>query len=90
MTEAKMKRLIVAITVGAVLLITILCSVMVFGIIKISNEKRAIAELEAEIARYNQLIETEKDTYEARSTLYWIQTRAFELGYVLDDSINLG
>jgi peptidoglycan hydrolase CwlO-like protein len=63
---------------------------MAFGIIKINNEKRAIAELEAEIARYNQLIETEKDTYEARSSLYWIRTRAFELGYVLDDSINLG
>ncbi|MBQ8426643.1 MAG: hypothetical protein IJX16_02650 [Clostridia bacterium] len=86
MTEEKLKRLIVAITVGAVLLIVILCSVMLFGIIKISKEKRAIAELEREILRYEQLIAEGEDTYELRSTELWITRRAWELGYKYEGS----
>lgn len=89
MTEEKVKRLIVAATVGAVLLVVILCSVMLFGIIKINKEKREIAELEAEIARYEQMIQEGQDTFETRSTLWWIQRRALELGYTFDGSTSL-
>ncbi len=90
MTEEKLKRLIVAITVGAVLLVVILCSVMLFGIIKITKEKKEIRELEEQIAIYTELNDELKDTFEARSTKFWIMRRAWELGYTLDDSINLG
>ena len=86
MTEDKAKKLIIASTVGAVLLVLILCSIMLFGIIKINREKREIAELEAEIARYEQMIAEGEDTYELRSTLWWIQKRALELGYTYENS----
>lgn len=86
MTEGKLKRLIVAITVGAVLLVVILCSVMLFGIIKINKEKRAIAELEKEIARYEQMCAESEDEYALRSTELWIMRRAWELGYKFEGS----
>ena len=90
MTEEKLKRLIVAITVGAVLLIVILSSVMLFGIIKISKEKRAVQELEREIARYEQMIADGENDYDIRSTELWIVRRAWELGYTLKDTVNMG
>ena len=90
MKEEKLKRLIVAITVGAVLLIVILTLVMLFGIIKISKEKRAIAELDREIAHYEQMIDEGEDDFALRSTELWIMRRAWELGYTLKDTVNMG
>jgi hypothetical protein len=89
MTEAKLKRLIVAITVGAVLLVVILSIVMATGIIEICAEKNDIAELEREIARYEQMLAEGHDTYELRSTRWWIERRARELGYTFDGSVGL-
>jgi CHASE3 domain sensor protein len=89
MTEDKVKRLVVAITVGAVLLVVILCSVMLFGIIKINKEKRAIQELEEKIALLDEMIEEGEDTYEIRKTRYWIEKRALELGYTFDGSTDV-
>ncbi len=90
MTEKKFKNLIVAGTVGAILLLVILLSIMLFQIISISVEKRNLAELEEQIAIYNQLIETGEDTVEARSSRWWIIERARELGYVFDGDKLLG
>lgn len=86
MTEDKAKRLIVAITVGSVLLIVILSFVMLYGMIKIRSENKAINELNAEIRRYEQLLSEGQDTLETRSMRWWIERRAMELGYRYDGS----
>lgn len=48
-----------------------------------------MAELEAKIAEYNQLIENGEDVKEARSMLWWIEQRARELGYILKTDVPL-
>ena len=45
MEEGKFKRVVVALTVGAVLLLTVLLSVMVYQIVAILNSQRELAEL---------------------------------------------
>ena len=87
MTEEKTKRLIVAGTVGAVLLAVILLMVMVYQLICIGVEKGRIQELEAKIAEYNRLIESGEETIEVRNLKWWIEREARELGYVYKDDI---
>lgn len=82
MNEAKVKRLIIAGTVGAVLLLVILLSVMVYQIIAVKVKEKNINELEIQIAEYERLIELGEDTLEVRSKRWWIERRARELGYV--------
>ena len=89
-TEKKFKNLIVAGTVGAVLLLVILLSVMIFQIISISVEKKKLNELEEQIAIYKELIEDGENTVEARTSRWWIIERARELGYVFDGDKLLG
>ncbi len=84
MTEEKRKRLIVSATVGAVLLIVILIFVMVFQLVSIGNKKREIKALNDKIAEYKVLIEDETKVKEARSSYWWIVSRARELGYCFD------
>ena len=89
MTEAKAKRVIVASTVGAVLLLFILISVMVYGIIALNHERQKGRELEQKITEYNRLIKEGEDTLEARSLRAWIEMRARELGYVFESDVPL-
>lgn len=89
MEKSKAERLIVAVTAGAVLLVVILVSVLVYQIISINVKNRQVAELEAKIAEYNQLIENGEDVKEARSMLWWIEQRARELGYILKTDVPL-
>lgn len=84
MKEEKAKRLIVAGTVGAVLLLLILVLVMVYQLISIGVKKQKEAELDAKIAEYKRLIEEEGETEEAVSSYWWIVQRSKELGYVFD------
>ena len=84
MTESKIKRLIVAATVGAVLLIVILLTIMVYQLISASVEKKRIDEIDAKIVEYRALIEEGEETKEARSMRWWIVREARELGYVYD------
>jgi len=81
MTESKIKNLIVAITVGATLLIVILASVMIYQITAITTRKNDIARLEREIARYEQMIKDGEDELEARKTRFWIEREAMRIGY---------
>ena len=81
MTDAKIKRLIVAITVGAVLLVVMLTSILLYKLININSERKALAELNEKIVYYEQLIEEGEDTFEIRSLRWWIERRAMELGY---------
>lgn len=82
MTESKAKRLTVSLTCGAVLLLVLLLSVLVYQLIsiKVYNDKNA--SLDAEIAKYERLLEDDKKTYEARKQLSWVKFRARELGLV--------
>lgn len=84
MTEEKFKRTVVAVTVGAVLLVAVLVCVMVYQLIAIGVHKNKIASLNAEIERYKLLRDNEEKSIEARSSYWWIVQRARELGYVFD------
>ena len=84
MTEEKRKRLVVASTIGAVILMVILVFVAVFQLVSIGNQKRQINELNDRIAEYKVLIEDETKVKEARSSYWWIVGRARELGYCFD------
>ncbi len=87
MTEEKAKRLIVASTVGAVVLVVILLMVMVYQLISIGVERNRINELETKIAEYNQLVEEGEETVRVRNLAWWIEREARELGYVFKDDI---
>lgn len=90
MNESKIKRLIVAITVGAVLLLAILLCILVYQLISIGIEKNKLDELEEEIAIYKALTKEETKTLEARQKQFWIIRRAYELGYKFDGDVSLG
>ena len=87
MTEEKFKRTVIAVTVGAVLLVVVLVSVMFYQLIAISVRKKQIAELETEIERYMLLNEEERKSIETRKQYWWIVQRARELGYVFEDDV---
>lgn len=83
-TEEKAKRLIVAGTVGAVLLMAILLMVMIYQLISIGVKNRQIAEYNAAIARYETLIEEGEETIEVRQLEWWIRREAERLGFVFE------
>lgn len=89
MNDAKFKRLIMAITAGAVMLIVFLLMIMVYQLIAISVEKSEERELLAVIAEYEALIKDEENTLKAHSDRQWIERRARELGYVYIDDVGL-
>ena len=89
MTEDKKKRLIVACTVGAVLLAVILLAVMCYQIIAISVQKKRQAEYDEQIAYYRTLNKEGEDELEVRRSYRWIVQRARELGLKLPDDIKL-
>ena len=78
MSEEKTKRRIIALTVGAVLFLFILLSVMVYQLISIKIHRENVAELDREIAKYEKIIEDGENTYEARKQWAWIEFRARE------------
>lgn len=90
MTESKIKRLIVALTSGAVLFMAILVSVLVYQLVSIKVARNEIKELEKQIAIYTELTEDKKSTLSARRQKWWIERRARELGYKFPDDIDLG
>ncbi len=89
MPEAKFKRLVVALTAGAVILIIFLLSMMIYQLAEIGVQNRKKEELKAEIAEYNRLISDGKDELELRSTRLWIERRARELNYSYEDDVPL-
>ncbi len=87
MTESKFKRVVTAVTVGAVLLLVILLSVMIYQLISIGVKRKQIEELEYQIAVYEQMIEDGESETETRNQRWWIERRARELGYTLDSDL---
>ena len=88
MTESKAKRLIVAGTVGAVLLVVILVSVMIYQLISISVYQKRIRNYDAKIAEYERLIEEGEDTKETYQLRWWIEREARRLGLVYEGDDN--
>ena len=89
LSEEKARRLIVAGTVGAVLLAVILLTVMIYQMISMSIYKKRIENYNDQIAYYKQLIEkgeSQKETYALR---WWIESEARALGLVFPDDIDL-
>ena len=90
MTESKFKRVISAVTVGAVLLLVILLSIMVYQLFSLGVETRKRQELLDAIAHYDTLIEEGNDTLEVVQERWWIERRARELGLIYPDDISFG
>ena len=89
MTESKFKKVVVASIVGAIMLIVILVSVILYQVITMSQYVRERDGLLAEITKLEQLIESNADEEEIRQTKEWIEDRARELGYKYKDDIIL-
>ena len=81
MNESKYKRIIVASTVGAVLLVVILLFVMIYQLIAIGVNKKINDEYNTAIAEYERLIADGENTLKVRKADRWIIDRAKELGY---------
>ena len=89
MTESKFKRIVVAATVGAVILLTVLLTVMVYQLISISVNKSRMNNLDAQIAEYNRLIAESEDTIAIHSDRLWIELEARRLGLVKAGEIGI-
>lgn len=87
MTEAKFKRVIVALTVGAVILLVTLLSIMIYQLIEIASEKKKEAEYNQSIERLIYLNQIADKTMEQRQEYEWIVQRARELGLSLPESV---
>ena len=81
MTEAKIKRMIVALTVGAVFLLVALLSIMVYQMISIKVMNDTIDYYYAKKAEYADLIKQGEETIEQRSMREWIEREAKRLDY---------
>lgn len=89
MKENEFKKLVLSLTVGAVLLLVLLLFIMIYQLFSIRALKRQEAELESKIAEYELLIDNAEDTLEARQMRWWIERRARELGYVYVGDVTL-
>ena len=81
LSEEKYKRIVVASTVGAVLLVVILVFIMIYQLISIGVNKKINDEYQSAIAEYERLIKEGENTLEIRKAESWIMGRAKELGY---------
>ena len=82
MTTEKTKRMIVAGTVGAVLLLVTLLFVMVYQMVVIQNKKADIERYEKATIELEQLKEQGEDTIKIRSMREWIEREARRLNLV--------
>ena len=82
MTETKAKKMIIATTVGAVLLLVILLSIMVYQMISIKAEENRIANLKEQIKQYEVLIANGEETIEIRQMREWIEREARRLNFI--------
>lgn len=80
MPESKQKKIIMASTVTAVLLLAILVVVLVYQLASIGTLKKKRAALRAEIERYEAQLEGDMTELEKWQTLEWIEKKARELG----------
>lgn len=89
MSEEKFKRVVIALTVGAVLLLTILLGIMVYQIVSIFSLKRTNAQIEKDIAYVRELIAKNEDEKVITQMKEYIDRVARENGYVLPSDIRI-
>lgn len=80
MKEEKFKKIVIGATVAAVVLFVFLLVFWISQLISISVKNRRIEELKAEIARYEQIIETSENDLEIYYSELWLEMAARELG----------
>ena len=85
--ESKSKRIIVALTSGAVILLFCLIALMVYQMIATTGKKNEIKRLKSDIAALERTLEQGEDTLETRKQRWYIERRARELGYAYADDI---
>ena len=79
--EAKFKRTVVALTVGAVLLLSVLIILMCYQLIAIGVKNYRLNQLESDIATLKQEHDNGEKTLEIRRQWDYIEMRARKLGY---------
>lgn len=87
-TDEKFKRTVIAVTVGAVLLLCVLIILMSYQLIKINAERNKKAELNAKIAEAERLLNDGEKELEYLRTKSAIERLARELGYHYADDIS--
>ena len=85
--ENKRKRIIIAFTAGAVVLLFFLIALMVYQMIAITGKKNQVLKLKSDIVALEQTYAHGEDTIEARKQRWYIERRARELGYAYADDI---
>ena len=80
-SELKFERRVVALTVGAVVLLALLIILMCYQLIAIGVKNNRVKQLKADIAALEQEYENGEDTLEIRRKAAYIERRARELGY---------
>lgn len=80
--EQKKNRVAAALTVNAIILIFILAAVAIYTLVEVSVKAREKRELQAEIARYEQLIKDGEKTLEDLQSDEHLLYLALKYGYV--------
>lgn len=80
-SEIRFERRVVAVTVGAVVLLALLIILMCYQLIAIGVKNNRINQLKADIAALEQEYERGEDTLEIRRQAAYIEMRARELNY---------
>ena len=84
-SDAKFKRVVIALTVGAVVFLALLVILMCYQLIKIGGERARKAELVAAIAELDERQAAGEETIEIMQKRWWIEKRARQLGYRYSD-----
>lgn len=82
MTEAKMKKLIIAIVAAATVLFVLLASYLAYQWITIAVYNNRIEKAKENIAAYEQKIEESSNELEYKSSDLFKQIEAFKLGLI--------
>ena len=85
--ESKFKRIVVALTVGAVILLSVLIVFLSWQLIAINGKVREVNALKAKIAEVNIQLSQGEETLEIRRTKAWIEREARRLGYAYSDDV---
>ncbi|PWM70695.1 MAG: hypothetical protein DBX59_10445 [Bacillota bacterium] len=87
MNENKLKRLVVAATATAVILLVILVSVLVYQLAAINREQSLRNEYDAAIAELEQMIDDNESIIAIKKQRWYIEKIARELGYYYPDDV---
>lgn len=81
-SDDKARRIIVALTVGAVILLFILVIVMVYQLGSITRKNNERKELLFKIEKLDEDLKSGEETLQVRKERWYIEKRARELGFV--------